>query len=55
MLMIENMAALAAFAFCLLAFIAGYALRQHVDTAREEWAAFTSYRPTSRRARYGRR
>lgn len=43
MLMIENMAALCAFAICLLAFLAGYRLRNHVDETRAEWARYSAY------------
>lgn len=56
MLVIENMAALVAFIICLLAFVAGYALRQRVDVTREEWAAYSNHgTATSKVVRYGRR
>ena len=51
MLMIENMAALCAFAICLLAFLAGYRLRNHVDETRAEWARYSAYRRGSARGR----
>ena len=54
MLIIENMTALAAFIICLLAFMSGYALRRHVDAARDEWAGFSTYRP-GKAVHHGRR
>ena len=51
MLLLENTAALVAFIICILAFIAGYTMHNHVDAARGEWAAFTSYRQGVRHGR----
>lgn len=51
MLLLENTAAIVALTICILAFFAGYMLRNWTDTARAEWADFCTYR----RADHGRR
>jgi len=53
MLFFENMAALAAFALCLVAFALGYALRNWADDTRAEWARYSTYRQGKARKRAG--